>query len=251
LSVQPKILIHDYYAVTILGYEMETTISGSGSSGKVLLKKVLLICGILSSLLYVGTDILGGMLWEGYSFTSQPISALSAIGAPTRPLVVPLYLAYEVLVIAFGLGVWGSAGRNRALRVTGGLLIGIGLIGSAWTPFPMHLGEPVSSLANTMHSIFAGVQVLFILLTMGFGAVAYRKRFRFYSIGTLLTLLVAGVVSFWLVAAGQPTTWFGVIERINVYGYLLWVAVLAVVLLRAEKGQVKILSRTLDSSRSL
>ena len=26
------------------------------------------------------------------------------------------------------------------------------------------------------------------------------------------------------------------IERINVYGYLLWVAVLAIVLLRAEKG---------------
>ena len=230
---------------------METIISGSGSSGKVLLKKVLLICGILSSLLYVGTDILGGMLWEGYSFTSQAISELAAIGAPTRPLAAPLFTIYAVLLVAFGLGVWGSAGRNRALRVTRGLLIGIGLIGLVWTPFPMHLGEPVTSLANTMHSIFAGVQVLLILLAIGFGAVAYRKWFRFYSIGTILTLLVAGVVAFWLAAAGQATSWFGVIERINVYGYLLWLVVLAVVLLRAEKGQVKILSRTLDSSRSL
>jgi len=217
----------------------ETTFSCSGSSGKVSLKKVLLVCGILSSLLYVGTDILGGMLWEGYSFTSQAISELAAVGAPVRPLTAPLFTIYAVLLTAFALGVWGSAGRNRALRVTGGLLIGIGLVGLAWTPFPMHLREPVSSLANTMHSIFAGVQVLLTLLAIGFGAVAYRKRFRFYSIGTILTLLVAGVVAFWLVAAGQATLWFGVIERINLYGYLLWVAVLAIVLLRAEKGPSK------------
>jgi len=217
---------------------METTISGSGSSGKILLKKVLLICGILASLLYVSTDILAGMLWEGYSFTDQAISELSAIGVPTRPLVVPLLTIYVVLVIAFGLGVWRSAGRNRALRVTGGLLIIIGLIGLAWTPFPMHLGEPVSSLANIMHSIFAGIQVLFILLATGFGAVAYRNWFRFYSIGTILALLLTGVVAFGLAAAGQnPLTppWFGVIERINVYGYLLWQVMLAIIILRAEK----------------
>ena len=203
------------------------------------LRNLLLICGILSSLLYVGTDILAGMLWEGYSVINQAISELSAIGAPTRQLTAPLLTIYIVLVIAFGLGVWRSAGRNRALRVTGGLLIGIGLVGLAWTPFPMHLGEPVSSFANTMHSIFAGVQVLLTLLAIGFGAVAYRKWFRFYSIGTILTLLVAGVVGFGLAAAQggiAPPQWFGVIERINVYGYLLWVAVLAVVLLRMEKG---------------
>ncbi len=147
-------------------------------------------------------------------------------------------MIYVVLLIAFGLGVWRSAGRNRALRVTGGLWIGIGLVGLAWTPFPMHLGEPLISLANTLHSIFAGIQVLLTLLTIGFGAVAYRNWFRFYSIGTILTLLTAGVVSFGLAAAEGGITsprWFGLIERINVYGYLLWVAVLSIVLLRTKK----------------
>lgn len=201
-------------------------------------RKVLLICGIFSSILYVGTDILGGMLWEGYSFTHQAISELAAIGSPVGPLVGPLFIMYPVFVIGFGLGVRGSAGGNYALRVTGGLLIVIGLVGLAWTPFPMHLGEPVSSPANTMHAIFAGVQSLFILLTIGSGAFAYRNWFRFYSIGTILTLLVAGVVMFGVAASGQhPLTppWFGIIERINVYGYLLWVAVLAIILLSEEK----------------
>jgi len=215
---------------------VEATISGSGSSENVLLKKVLLICGILYLLLYVATDIIAGMLWDGYSFTSQAISELSAIGSPVRTLTVPLITICAVLLLAFALGVWMSAGRNRALRVTGGLLIIIGLVGLAWMPFPMHLGEPVSSLANTMHSIFAGVEVLFTLLSIGFGAAAYRNWFRFYSIGTILTLLIAGVVAFWLAATGQPTQWFGLIERINVYGYELWMAVLAIILLRAKKG---------------
>ena len=206
-------------------------------SAKVLLKRVLLICGILSSLLYVGTDILAGMLWEGYSFINQAISELSAIGAPTRQLTAPLLTIYIVLVIAFGLGVWRSAGRNRALRVTGGLLIIIGLVGLAWTPFPQHLGEPLSSFANTMHSIFAGIQVVLTLLAIGFGAVAYRNWFRLCSIGTISTLLIAGVVAFWMAATQggiTPPHWFGLIERINVYGYDLWMAVLAIVLLRAE-----------------
>jgi hypothetical protein len=57
----------------------------------------LLACGVLSSLLYVATDALGAMRREGYSYVSQTVSELSAIGAPTRPLVGALFLAYSVL----------------------------------------------------------------------------------------------------------------------------------------------------------
>jgi hypothetical protein len=208
-------------------------------SGKGTLTQGLLLSGILSSLLYAGTDILAGTSYPGYNFLNQAISELSAIGAPTRSLEVPLLFLYAVLVLAFGWGVWRSAGHIRALRITGYLLIGIGLVGLAWTPFPLHLGEPVDSFANTMHSIFAGIQVTLILVTIGFGAVACRNWFRFYSIGTILILLGAGMVSFWL-ASSNPLAppLFGLIERINVYGYLLWVGVLAGVLLRAEKRRL-------------
>jgi hypothetical protein len=85
------------------------------------------------------------------------------------------------------------------------------------------------------------VTVLLILLSIGFGAIAYRKRLRLYSIGTLVILLVLGVLSFFLgssqLAAQEATPWLGVTERITVYGYMLWVAVLAIVLLR-ERGHM-------------
>jgi hypothetical protein len=51
-----------------------------------MLRKTLLVCGILSSMLYVAMTVVVGMQWEGYSSTSQTISELSAIGAPTRPV---------------------------------------------------------------------------------------------------------------------------------------------------------------------
>jgi len=36
--------------------------------------------------------------------------------------------------------------------------------------------------------------------------------------------------------AGQPTPWMGFTERINIYATMLWFTVLAIALLRAEKG---------------
>jgi len=58
-----------------------------------MVRQVLLACGILSSLLYVATDVLGGMRYESYSFTSQAISELGAIGAPSKPFVDPFFIA--------------------------------------------------------------------------------------------------------------------------------------------------------------
>ena len=64
---------------------MKTTNSiSTGFSKKILLTKILLICGILSAVLYIGADIIAASLYEGYSYTSQAISELSAIGAPSK-----------------------------------------------------------------------------------------------------------------------------------------------------------------------
>jgi hypothetical protein len=206
------------------------------------LERVLLSCGILSSLLYAAMNIIAPMLYEGYSPFSQTVSELSAIGAPTRPLWVLLGTAYEVLLIAFGVGVWKSAGRKRALRVVGLLLVGYGVFGLAWPPMHQRvvLAAGGATLTDTLHLVWSGVTVLGMLLFIGFGAAAFGKRFRLYSIGTILVLLVFGVLTSLYasrVGANLPTPWVGVWERINIFGYLLWIVVLAIILLRAEKGQ--------------
>ena len=210
-------------------------------------QNILLICGILSSLLYIGMNFLGAMLYEGYSSVSQTVSELSAIGAPTRPLWVVLGVVYTLLVAAFGWGVRESAGYNREMRIAGELLIIYGVIGLGWPLAPMHQRDVLAAgggtLTDTMHIVFSVVTVLLMLTAMGFGAMALGKRFRVYSIVTIIILLAFGA---WTgkdgakLEANLPTPWLGVAERILIFLFLLWIVVLAIVLLRAEKRQVKL-----------
>ena len=210
-----------------------------------MVRRVLLVCGILSSLLYVGADIVAAMRYEGYSYLSQTVSELSAIGAPTRSFLTPVYLVYEVLLIAFGAGVWKTAGSSRALRVAGGLMIAQGVVNIAAGPFSaMHTRETIAAgagtLSDTLHIVFTGVTVLLILLIVGFGASAFGKRFRLYSIVTIAALIVFGGLAGLegpKVAANLPTPWIGLTERINIYGFMLWVAALAIGLLRAQSNR--------------
>ena len=197
-------------------------------------RKALLACGILASLLYVGTDILAAMRYEGYSYTDQTVSELFAIGSPTRPLAVSLFNVHGALQIAFALGVWMSASGKRNLRITAGLLVGIGLVDVVAAFFPMHMRGTELTLTDTMHKVLTVVIVLVMLPAIGFGAAAFGKRFRLYSIATVVILLVSGA---WAgldaprIEANLPTPWVGVRERISIYGYMLWVTVLAIALL--------------------
>jgi hypothetical protein len=147
-----------------------------------------------------------------------------------------------VLEIAFGLGVWRAAGRKRALRITGVLLIGIGIVDLTAPFFPMHLRGAKGTLTDTMHIILTSVTVLLILLIIGSGASADGKWFRLYSFVTLLILIVTGAWAFTdapRIAADLPTPWVGVRERINIYGYMLWMALLATVLLCAQTDSMR------------
>jgi hypothetical protein len=56
----------------------------------------------------------------------------------------------------------------------------------------------------------------------------------------VLSYVCAGVLTILQadrVAANQPTPWLGIVERGNVYAIMLWVAVLAIGLLRAQKSE--------------
>ena len=205
-----------------------------------MVRKALLLCGILSSLLYVAMNIFVAMQWQGYSSVSQTVSELSAIDAPTRPLWVPLGIAYTLLVAAFGFGVWASAGRNRPLRIVGALMIASGIIGLGWPPMHQRavLAAGGGSLTDTLHLVWAAVTVLLFLLEIGFGAAALGKNFRVYSTATMVVLVGFGALVGMetpSVGANLPTPWIGVWERINIGAFLLWVVVLAIALLRVPR----------------
>ena len=209
-----------------------------------LVRRALLTCGILSSVLYAFTDLLGGLQYDGYDFRSQAISELAAIGAQSKAFMDPLLTIYQLLALAFGIGVWRVAGRRSGvLRVTASMLILYGAIGlsvlvlGGTTFFAMHQRGSGSMSTDAPHIVLTAVLVLLLLISIGFGAFAFGRRFRAYSLASLLVIVVFGALTALeapRIDAGLPTPGMGIYERINVYTSMLWIAVLAMTLLRRE-----------------
>jgi hypothetical protein len=206
----------------------------------------LLGCGIASSVLYVAADILISWWDPNYSYRDQSFSELLAPGSPTRPLVLVLNgIPYGVLVTAFGVGVWASASRRRAGRITGALLVGyavIGAVGGVFLSAPTRetLEAGKETWRNDLHIPATAVMILCILLAIGFGSTLLGRRFRYFSYAMILAIVVFGVLAgrqIGQMEASEPTPWLGIVERGSVYAIMLWVSVLAIGLLRVQQAR--------------
>jgi amino acid transporter len=211
-----------------------------------MVRKILLGCGVVSSVLYIAVDVLGSLRYPGYRYADQEFSELTAQGSPVRSLMIALNeIPYTLLVAAFAGGLWTSAEPKRAGRITGAMLIGYALSGMVTGVFfPMKRREALAAgegtLRNAMHPPGTIVMSLFIVLAMSYGARLLGRRFLYYSYGTIAILIVFGVLTSLQVGrmeANEPTPWMGVEERINIYATMLWVAALAIGLLRAQEAR--------------
>ncbi len=204
-------------------------------------RKALLVCGVISSLLYA--SMIWGIRYQGYSPISQVPSELTAIGAPTQALWARLGLIYTVLITGFAIGVWMSAGGNRAVRIVGGLLLAYASLGLLWPFAAMHQRQVLAAgggtLSDTLHVALGAVTVFLMFLAIGFGSTAFGKRFRRYSIATIVVLLAFGGLTFLEAPRLQmnlPTPWIGLWERINIGVFLLWIVMLGAVLWSPPRG---------------
>jgi hypothetical protein len=94
-----------------------------------------------------------------------------------------------------------------------------------------------ATLRNQMHAWYGIGMPILLVLAIGFGSRLFGKRFRYYSYATILAMLVFGLLmglQTSAMTANQPTPWLGVEERVNAYAAMLWVAMLAVGLLRIQ-----------------
>lgn len=200
--------------------------------------KVLLSCGILSSLWYFAINIYVPMQYEGYSVAAFTVSELSAINAPTRILWVLLSLLYPLLFAAFGWGVLRFAAGSRSLRTAGWLIIAYCIFNFYWPP--MHMRGTAPTLTDTLHIVWAMITLFSMMLIMGFGAAALSKGFRIYTLLTFAVFIVFGALIGMEASAipeNLPTPHLGIWERINMAAFFLWVMIFSAALMRkkAEK----------------
>ena len=199
------------------------------------------MCGILAALVYVVADVLASLRYPGYDFVSQGVSELMAVGAPTKNLVDSVFVVYGVLAIAFAIGVLRESLGQRSLRWTGLLLLGYAAAGLLGRLFPAYSrGWAGGGFSNSVpHMILTAVLVALMLAALAFAAYALGKRFQLYSfvtIGGIVALGIASGVYASRLAARQSTPGFGIVERVLIYGFLVWAAVLGIALIRRHSA---------------
>lgn len=185
--------------------------------------------GMVAVCFYAVHVVLGGWLWSGYSHLQQPISDLTATGAPDRKVLLVFTNLYGFLALIFALtlvqyasrlGTWGRAGAVS--------LVGLHLLSLAYGFFPEDLPGSPATWAGRMHIWTTAATVLLTLaapLLLGVRSRAGQQELAQISRAAFAALLVLGTLTAYLFAYRLP--YFGLAERLNIavlQGWTFWLS---------------------------
>jgi hypothetical membrane protein len=200
------------------------------------MKKNIYLIGIITPLLYIFSVILGGALWPGYSHVTQAISELTMASAPNLGLMDSLFTAYGLLLLVFSAGfafIWRKSG-NKGLAASGIVLVCCALAGLLMKFFRQDpIGEPLT-FTGFMHLILAALTSLGTIFAIFLSASGFRKLENTRGLRTFaLVMGVIVLISGGLTAVGttQLPAVFGILERITIGSFMLWLLVISIALL--------------------
>jgi hypothetical membrane protein len=207
--------------------------------------KVLMLCGILAPVIYIFTVVLGGAIRPGYSHVAQAVSDLIATEAPNKALLDSLFALYNLLTIAFGVGLFlyvrsSNQKRGNLVGTLGALILGASAVfGVIILFFPEPVGgmaAPITS-TGTMHIVFAGLSSLSTMLAMLLMGFWFRnnprlQRYGLYSFISVAVVFLSGGLAAVSVANQSPIA--GLLERITIGGFIQWLFVIAAMLYSSE-----------------
>lgn len=187
--------------------------------------RYLAAAGIVGPVLYTVTWLVLGFLDPTYSHTRDPISNLSAIGAPYALVMTSIILVFALLIVVFAYGLHrglppGSWAGPATLAIAG-----VGYAGIALAPLNLAgLGDP-----NVPHTISASVTVFAMMLAPLFLYPRLRrnpgwKNLSGYSIATTILALAFAILASLPTFAG----WEGLMQRLVLSVVLVWMIAIAI-----------------------
>ncbi|MCR3757515.1 DUF998 domain-containing protein [Clostridium felsineum] len=203
------------------------------------MRKGIFITGIISPIIYVLYVIIGGVLWKGYSQVKQPISDLSASGAPNLGMLNNFGMLSQIfgLIFAIGAFIYLKKLKIKSLNISMLLLIAEGVVSISYSFFPEDMKGATLTFTGIMHFVVTGLIVPIVILMPLFAGIAFKKfneykRFSTYSIITSIVIFISGILSVVVMANDFP--FFGVVERINIGALQLWILLFAIKLLNMK-----------------
>lgn len=202
--------------------------------------QILSVCGALSALVYLAHVVVGGILLPEYNHMTQTISELTATGAPNASFLRVLTTIYGALAIVFSVSLFmwfRKTGFNKAAK-TGAILLIIMEIVSlvGYGLFPLEGGTEMDP-ANMGHLVVTGIVVL-CTITCGFFISVGLKKTVFKGTGIFIfvcaiIMVLSGGLTPVSMANNLPIA--GLVERINIFTLQLWIFVLSLRILFADR----------------
>jgi len=196
------------------------------------LKAVILKSGMLAVIVYLLHVLLGGFLWKDYSHLQQPISDLTASGAPDREFLLILTTIYGILalIFAFSFTVFESRKYNKLVFWGGISFVLMHIVSLSYGFFPQDLPGAETTFKGTMHLVVTALIVPFTILSpllIGFG---FRKNAKFKPLGSFslvcgVLIVILGGLSGLFYAKQLP--YFGLVERCNIGTLQVWTFILS------------------------
>jgi hypothetical membrane protein len=196
----------------------------------------LLLMGVVAPVLYAFTVAWGATLFPEYSHLADPISSLTQAGRERTEVLQALFFGYNVLVIGYGtIGMLLSFGRWPWVW-SFALLIATALAGLLLGLFPQDaIGSPISA-AGWTHIALAAIASFGSMGAIACGAEGYRvgqaRPLMQFSIACLVIVFCSGISAGLGIGTGWPIA--GLLERITIGAFELWLLVSAVALLVAR-----------------
>jgi hypothetical protein len=207
--------------------------------------RFLLLGGALAPAVYVAAVTLGGLIQPGYSHLSQAVSELTARGAPNKNFLDIFFIVYNLLLVAFGIGLGAivrSSGtkKEKTSGIIGTLILIIiarlGLVMIIFFPRDP-TGAPLTTAGNmrTLLTIIAtlGTMVVILLLGLWFRSHPRLRGFSKYSLVTFIVVFVAGGITAASAATGGSL--LGLVERLTVGAYIQWLFVVSIKMYSDER----------------
>jgi hypothetical protein len=186
--------------------------------------------GVAGPVSFVGGWVWAGAMRPGYSAMHEAISQLARLGAPHRALMTTAFVTFGVTAPVFAPVLADSLKAGR--RLTGSLsLAGVATLGVAACP----LSSSGGGVQDFVHGSLATLGYAGMALTPMFGAAALHGRGKFRA---AVASGAVGVVS----AASLVATGFspdvGLFQRLGLGVVDAWLVVMAISILRTERGRV-------------
>jgi hypothetical protein len=205
------------------------------------------LIGPVAAATYTVTVVVGGAITPGYSHTRDHVSTLLQAGSENGLLLIPPFLAYNLLTMAAGMVLVAIArrttGRSAIGALAGAALVAEGMVGAATLAFPQDpIGATVTGTGLT-HIVLAGLSSLLTMIAIALCGVWLlaqpgRRAVAWYSFVTVAVVFAGGAVT--AIATANLDPLMGLYERIPIFGFVQWLFVAGFLLWRTSVPRARV-----------